>query len=365
MSRYTYLASNLLTGAIRDEIPFSSVAFSDECSKASGFDGTVTLETPTLTALTGQTVPNRVTLSTLQPASTGLWVLRDGVPLWGGILWGFTADLSRGTLRVSGQDFFSYYSRRRIGQTMSWTSKDQFTIFEDIIDYCQAVGGGDIGTVVSYTALSGVERDRTYLANEQHNVAEALTQLAQVDNGFDFSVDYTGSQASGLGHTLTLSYPRRGRNTGVIFDTAKNVQLLNWKQDGLRIANSLTAVGSGDADNQLLAPTSDPGLLVSYPLLEDVTVYSDVTVMSTLIDHAAQDLRARRTSVEEIEIEVRVDDLDGALGTIVTGDTVRMRASHGFIQLDQLMRVMSRRVSIDENGHETMSCTLAGLEATT
>ncbi len=366
MAKYVYLAADLLTGVVRDEVPFSSVSFSSELSLAGGFDATVSIDPTPPEHISGDAVINRITLANLEPGRTVIWVLRDGVPMWGGIIWAFEADLEQRVVRFAGKDFFSYYGMRTINNTTTWVAgvDDQFTIVEELIAYAAAQGGGDIGTTVVYESLTGRTRDRTYYYFEHKTIAEAILQLAAVDDGFDFAIDYSGSQSAGLEHQLSLAYPRRGRTTNLTFDTKKNVRLLSWSQDALASANKVWAMGSGEGDNMVQTSASDPSKLASFPLLETVTQHKDVTEQQTIIDHATQDLRRSSSPVESVEVEVRPDDEDGGLGSFIVGDTVRVIAQDGFVDIDQPMRVMGRTVSVDANGLETMRVRCASVEGT-
>jgi len=362
--RYTYLIADLSSGDIRDEAQFSSVKFSAELNKPGGFNGTISIEPTNVEHITDIATPNRVTLANFTPGRTIVWVLRNSTPVWGGIIWGFQARLDSRVVDFAAQDFISYYSRRTINMTLTYdaATHDQFTIAEGLIDYAQLVAGGDIGTTVYYNALSGRKRDRTYWYFERKNIYEALQQLADVDDGFDFAQDVSGSQAGGLSHQLTLSYPYRGRVTDLVFDSSKNVRLLNWNQDGLRMANLIAAQGAGEGDEMTQATAADPGKLATYPLLEDVTMHKDVAVQQTIIDHAAQDLRRQANPVEGVEVEIDPDDDTSGLGSFIVGDVVRVKVDDGFINIDKQMRVMGYTVQVNENGRETMNVRLASWE---
>ena len=365
--RYTYLAADVVTGVISDEIMFSEVTYSRELNGIGGFEGTVSIAPTTVSHLTGTVIPNRVTLANLQPGRTIIWVLRDNIPMWGGIIWAFDANLESRTVRFSGRDFLSYYQHRLINttQTFSSSTHDQFTIAENIITYAQSIGGGNIGTTVSYSALSGRKRDRTYWSYEHYPVYDAIKMLAEVNDGFDFSIDYDGNQAA-LTHTLRLSYPRRGTDPGLVFDTARNVSLTSWTQDADEMANTVVAIGSGQGDDTLQTTASDTSTVgTTYPLLERTTSYKDVIITQTIVDHAAQDLKMYKVPVESVTLQLlRPDDAEGGLGSFITGDTLRVVANDNFVTIDQSMRVMGYTVNIDENGSENISIRLASLEGT-
>lgn len=373
MAKYVYLVTDLVSGTIRDEIPFTNVTYSIENGAIGGFDGTCPINTSVINAVTGAVIPNRVTMANLKPANTGLWILRDGVPEWGGIIWSFAADLASRTVRFAGQDFLSWYAHQVLGD-LDFTvaggggAQDQFlianTLIADAQIFASDVGAGYPNTLLDFSASSGVNRERSYHWYEHQNVLQALTELAHVQNGFDFALEFGGSQAAGLTHRLRLSYPHRGTVKPVVFDAAKNVSALSWNQDATGIANVWYATGAGEADAQLQSPTANPGAWSNYPYYVGKSSYSDVSEQGTLDSHASQDLSTASQPAETISVQVLPDDIDATLGTFSTGDTVRVMAHDGFVDLDQFMRVQTRSVTVDKNGAETMKVDLVGVETT-
>lgn len=358
MTRYTYLAADLLTGEIRDEIPFGEVSFSHVLGGAGGFEGKLPLE------VLDRFDRNRVTRSVLDPARTLLHVLRNGVPVWNGVLWAVQAEVEADTLSLAGQGLWSYFLRRLLEETKTYSAEDQFEIVADLIAYAQAQAGGDLGLVVAWDALSGVLRDRTYFGYERKNIGEAIKQLSEVDNGFDFAVDVTGTVSAGFTYTLNLSYPHRGRRTNLVFETKKNVRVLSWGLDAYTMTNRQTALGAGEGDGMLIATSADPASLSAYPLLQAASSHKDVSVFDTLADHARAELRAAVLGTETLSVEVLPSEVDAALGSFITGDEIKVRGGKGYLALDAFYRVTSYGVKVDSSGREVLQATLSRSEET-
>lgn len=335
MAKYTYYAYDLVTNSALAELPLSNVKFSRILNGAGGFSGTLKLGDKKVTNL--NPIPSTV------PTRTALYVDRDGVLVWGGIIW------NRGPYRPStqsftlgGLEFWSYFqvrtkTSRYIVDTKAYAQQDQLFIARDLINYAQAKSGGNIGIVVN-NETSGVLRDRTYNSYDFTPVGQAVEQLSAVLNGFDFSIEV--AYVNGVPtKTFVPSYPRRGNSavtSGLIFEYPGNMIDYSWPEDGTEQANTAYAIGLGQGATMLRSSSSIPALLdAGYPLLEYLDSYKNVGVQAELDGHAMADVRARAyfdadpTHVSGVtlpEIYARAD-ADPVLGSYGTGDDVRLRIS--------------------------------------
>lgn len=111
---YRYYVCDIMTGELLVEVPFRSVEYSRSLNEAGTFSGEI--------AVTDDTFNLSVYENTL-PGKTSLYVVRNGVCVWGGIIWARTYDLVSRTVSVSASEFTSYFSRRVVWKT--WNSKYQ------------------------------------------------------------------------------------------------------------------------------------------------------------------------------------------------------------------------------------------------
>jgi len=105
---YRYFTADLLTNEILSEIPFKGVTYERAIKGAGRFSGSI--------AINPQTEPLNLYESTM-PGNTALFVVRDGLCVWGGIIWSREYDIVSRTLQVSGNEFTSYFYHRRIWKT--------------------------------------------------------------------------------------------------------------------------------------------------------------------------------------------------------------------------------------------------------
>lgn len=350
MPVYRYLVADLLTGTIKEEMPFSSVKFSHVLNRPGAFSASIGLR------------HSKATRDVLDPGRTAIHIERDGVIVWSGILWTAKASIENASLELGGEGWWSYFRHRKIRTTKTYTAQDQLFIVRDLINYAQSITGGNIGVVVG-SETSGVTRDRVYYHYERKNLGEAVEQLAEVQGGFDFAIDCAWSGGSVV-KTLILSYPRRGRITDLTFQLGTNIQGLSQEVDATRQANLIDSIGSGEADAMLIATAADTSQLTAYPLLEDVTSYKDISVSATLQAHAASDLAKQKRPVTRIPTLLAVQsNPDAGLGTYITGDSVQVVGSDGWLTVSERMRIQVIDVAVDTNGKETVSLQFAQEEA--
>ena len=105
---YRYFTTDLLTNQVLAEIPFKGVNYERALKAAGGFSGAI--------AVTSETDTYNLYDSTM-PGNTGLYVVRDGVCVWGGIIWSRSYNVINRTLAVTANEFPSYFQHRKIWKT--------------------------------------------------------------------------------------------------------------------------------------------------------------------------------------------------------------------------------------------------------
>jgi len=105
---YRYFTVDLLTNETLEEIPFSGVSYGRAIKSAGSFQGTIPVidETDNLNLYENTT-----------PGNTALYVVRDGVCVWGGIIWDRSYTATGQSLQVSASEFTSYFAHRLIWKT--------------------------------------------------------------------------------------------------------------------------------------------------------------------------------------------------------------------------------------------------------
>src|SRR6266496_2368632 len=240
MANYRYLLADLKTVKPIAEIPFESASYSHVLNAPGSFAGTLGLNQPASLY--------SVLSTTLNLGRVSLFVERDNVIVWGGILWTSSADIDAGTITFNGEGWHSYFRRRVVRAKKNYVQQDQTTqIAKNLIDYAQSISGGSIGVDTTGVAATGVLRDRTYEAFERKFIGEAVEQLAAVDGGFDFRFDSSYVSGNIVTRFLT-SYPNTGRQTNFVLEVGAQLAGLGIKVDATSLATNVDAIGAGEGD---------------------------------------------------------------------------------------------------------------------
>lgn len=316
---YTFLAADLVTNNILDELPLSGVTAGLTLNGLGQFNATLDLADSAL----------RKALDPIGATQTGrtiIYIDRDGVLVGGWVVWTRTYDSTTKKLTLGGQDVWSYFRSRLIKADATFAGQDQLAIAHSLINTAQAATGGNIGVVVG-TETSGVLRDRTYYGYEYKPVAEAVEQLAAVQGGFDFRIDV--AYINGVPtKRLILGYPQIGQTANVsnlVFEYADggNIMSYTYPEDSTTQAVSSTATGAGDGPAALTSTATNSALITGgYPLLEEQTTYGDISVQATLDAHAQANLAAHDYPVVVPEFVVDPKS-DPVLGSYICGDYAR------------------------------------------
>jgi len=111
---YRYFLTDLVSNEVLAEVPFSGVSYERQLRKAGAFSGTI----PVIAAT------NKLNLyESTMPGRTGLYVMRNDVCVWGGIVWARKYDESSKSLTVDASEFISYFYHRHIWQTLVYGSE--------------------------------------------------------------------------------------------------------------------------------------------------------------------------------------------------------------------------------------------------
>jgi hypothetical protein len=357
---YRYLIADLLTNEIIAELPFTGVSFTQQLNQAGTFTGHI--------LLSGINAYEYNVDAATQPSRNALYVDRNGILVWGGIIWNRTYASQGQVLQITAREFESYFEKRLISTTTSYNNTDQLVIVRNLIDAAQAVASGDIG-VITNSETSGILIDRVYYAYELKQVYQAIQDLSRQDDGFDFniSVDYDAITNEPL-KTLVLGYPRTGhQDTGVgdldtpVFNLpAGNIVEYEYPEDGSITVNTLYVIGAGSNEGKLTSLAQDStSLTAGFPVLEGQANYSDITDQAVLNELSLGQVLALATPPPIIKIVVPAY-IDPEFGTYEIGDDARLiitdpRFPEGF---DSIYRIVGFNVEPGEDGPERVTITL-------
>jgi hypothetical protein len=359
MPDYRFLAYDVLSGTAIGELPLDSVSFSAVLNGAGELSATV--------PLIGRENARTVLAATI-PERTALYVERDGVLVWGGIIWTRTFSKSARSVSIQAAEWWSYLRRLPIRADLNFVSVDQLQVARTIVQTVLGYTGANIG--LTYGAeVSGRLRTRTYAGFERKQAAEAVEQLAEVIDGFDFAIEVAWG-VSAPQRLLVLSFPRRGRSnpeTVPVFELGKNLIDYEVLDDGTQSARLVDVIGAGDGPGTLIGSATDSASIAAgFPLTVDVLSEKDISVQATLDDRAAAAVAARSGTPQFWSIAADPNDPDGPFGSWITGDDCRIRVDDderfprlpdGSAGYDATHRILGWSMAVGDAG-ESLSVTV-------
>jgi hypothetical protein len=357
MTQYRYLFADLITNQILGELPLTGVSFTQQLNQAGALQGHLLLSGINAAGLNvdASTTPGRV----------ALYVDRNDILVWGGIIWGRDYNSASQTLSIQAREFESYFERRKITSTVAYTNTDQLTIAQNIVRNAQSVPYGDIGITVG-SETSGVLISRTYYGYELKQVYSALQDLSRSQTGFDFNITVAYDGDANPTKTFKIGYPRLGTaysatNPSIpMFEMPGNVVEYSYPEDGSIAANTIYALGAGSNEGKLIMTATDSTKTSSgWALLEDDANYSDITDSVYLGNLATGQVNS--VSYPPTVIKVVVPAYQSPeFGTYVIGDDARLRITDNRFPntLDAVYRIVGFNVQPGEDGPERVTITL-------
>lgn len=112
--QYRYFLTDLLSNEIISEVPFKGVSYERANRRAGEFSGTI----PFIEATKGLNL-----YEATMPGRSGLYIMRNNVCVWGGIIWSRSYDVAAKEMEVGGGEFLSYFYHRNIWQTIQYGSE--------------------------------------------------------------------------------------------------------------------------------------------------------------------------------------------------------------------------------------------------
>jgi hypothetical protein len=236
-------------------------------------------------------------------------------------------------------------------------SGDQIAIARQLVDLAQSHPGGDLGIVFTGTESSGVTRAITYSPADLKPVADALRDLANADDGFDFTVDVQYGESGEPERFLRVGFPRLGQpGAPYVWEYGANLIDFTWPADAASMATRVLAQGGSPVAVDQSAHRA------GWPLLEAQVSPSDTTDATMLEAQVVGELAARRRPVVLPELIVRAD-LDPVVGGYSVGDDARIVIDDPFFageQLDVTVRILGLEVTPgDDAGQEQVKLTVA------
>lgn len=209
-------------------------------------------------------------------------VERSGTEVFAGPVLTVNEDDAGNSLMVGGEGLMGHLRRMHVTEDLTFvvSTDDQFDIARALIEHHQNKTGGDFGIDTTATTTSGRKRDRTYLREAVKNIYDAVVELSEVNDGFDF--DFNPATRA-----FDLFYPKRGRRRiDIVFDE-RNIRRFRRQRDATGQASAIVGKFGGQVVELEDVPTID-----LFGLTQRVVTNKDVTDVGTMNDIVADAGRA-------------------------------------------------------------------------
>jgi len=311
---YRYLLCDLLTDRVLADLPLTGVTFERRISRVGSLTATLQATNPELIA--------KAKALHDYAGRSALWVYRNGVLWWGGIVWTATAgqDVRGGVqVQLSAATFDSYAHHRLLLANVTYTQHDEADIICGLWRLMQAYTNSDIG-VVADPQYTGTLRDRTYKRTDTPFVGKLIEDLGDVSGGPEHTIDVylapDGSRVKELRVQSRLGYqaPR------VVFQRAAQGggRVLSWSTDRDAVDAGTHFQVRGDAADGNVGQDVEPQLSTTWwwsdliaagwPRLDVVEDRSGVSDPQVLSDAAEGLSIMRRAPIPHSNYTVQVGD---------------------------------------------------------
>lgn len=355
--RWSYRSVTTTDGDFVAYVPLRDVRWSRVLNGAGAFTATLTLP-----------LDDQETAAAYRDATEALtrciYVERDGEVVDGYWLVSRKYDHDSQTVQLEGVQLWALFRRRLIMWEAKFSQVDQLEIARTLVTRTQQQTGGNLAVQVGAES-SGRLRDREWLPWDGKNLGEAIEQLAEVIDGFDFRVDVERAGDT-YERRFRLFYPRAGRDalsTGHVWRLGANLVSLDWTETGERTANSVVGLGDGEGITKVRAVVTDTSALVEgFPLLEDTILHSTVSQVETLEGHARAHLVDYGRPLARPRARV-LADVAPRLSAYVPGDYARLVVPPGAEPfwpdgLDRYARILEIAGEVPgDGGAETVTLT--------
>lgn len=286
MPVYRYFFEDLTTGTLLDELPgMYGVYLSANMSAPGDWTATIRMDNTYRT-------PTEI-LEATSPGKTIVWVERDSVVIWGGILWSRTYQSDGRTMQFQARTFDSYLSKD-FGSTDVTFTDYKVNIVREAFQRSMQQGAG-APFLLDIPAASAGDGDVTYtkeLVGDEYTYWDDVVK-EMVRGGVEYRILYAKDGSLGVrsarleigrwdkaGFGLGVPY---GTATRLLFQYPGDIAKYWWPESVADSANKLAAIGKADdASTPRATLTNSASMSGGYPRLGKRYTYTNVETTAKL-----------------------------------------------------------------------------------
>ena len=276
-------------------------------------------------------------------------------------VWTIDENITTASMTVNAVGWFELLNHRILHDQKSYITTVGGSIALDLLNTTNAVAPTRIISDSSQVHDTQV-RTRNY--DRWSNIGAAITELSEIENGFDFVIDpITRTLSFYPSPSLSVSNPVSPvwhDRTSVVFASGwgpDNIQELQRQTDSSQMMNTIFVSGK----NATYGPGTDPASIAAYGAFEEQVSLSDVADANVLTAYGAEEITFRSTpriiySVTPFPRASAPGRVPDPLIDYGLGDQVYLTAVYPpRIQIyNQALRVFGLDIQIDDEGNERL-----------
>lgn len=384
---YTVYAYDLNTNTPLAELPASGLQFTSRLNDAGNCSFNMQLSDPRIQAISPRTVT--------APWKVALYIDRDGVLVWGGIITNRSIDSSTRVATIQAREFLCWTDQRVIAsdydsqtlmnlgyiqrgtQTSDGITASNFVgaidpaillrmVFQDAV-----TAKGGIGISIPSTTTNLPKLQPGYRKSQFTTISQVINDITGMImpgyGGLDVAVQVAwGAGGTAPTKALVLSAPRAGRvgtQSGIVFDLGKAISW-SWPEDGTQFGTDMTITGASTGNTPITGTDSanqPTGGLGQTPRLDLISNHPNLLTQDAVQKMASAYALMYGQPLATPQATFPTADLATPLGTWIIGDDARVLAPMGdewFPNgLDQVWRIVGHTVTVPNEGVPTAALT--------
>lgn len=274
-----------------------------------------------------------------------LRVYRDDTLVWGGELTLYEGglDAEAEDVTVYAKSYLDLLRTRYTGASREFNNIDAGIIAWTLIDESQQLTDGDFG-LASGEIQTSVNRLRLY---EYKNLYEAIVQLSDVYNGFEFEITPN--------KVFNVYYPQKGSDKTDDFQLVwgRNIKRLDFSYDFSEPCNQAVVLGAGEGANMIFATRTDITARSRDKLRQQKVLAKDIVEFTTLNDKGDKVLSENKNPIETLTIVQAAGT--ASFTDVSVGDTIHIEVSRGLLSIADDYRIQEIHVRISDGGEEEVT----------
>lgn len=338
MAEIRHIFGDVRTGKVIEEIRCQGVSMKDDLDTGGEWRGTFTLDQ------TGK--DNEVLLSATQPGRCFVVTERNGVVIWGGLVWTRTYQSQAKSTQIYAKGFKAYTASRVCTVDLNYVNIEQRNIMRNLYLSMQS-DANSVQVTVPSTFNDVVLASLSVKGSDLKTYRSIIDSIADSDNGFDWVITTRRTGAS-YTHELQIGYPHIGsaaESSAVVFEYPGNITNY-WSNESMGSPGThIFAVGATDSESEttLLARAQHNDLLQGgFPRFDVVTSHKEVESQVLLDGIVRQEAAILKPPMPILTVELKAD-LDPIMGSYKPGDMAQVviRDPRYPLTFKQFQRVLS------------------------